>query len=69
MNKRMSKKVVRQSVKVGDLVKLKNPPPSGDWSDPNKLYLVTSITLNTARVYGKEGGRFQTDYEVISEAG
>ena len=54
-------------MKVGDLVKLKNPPSSGDWSDPNRIYLVTRIRENTARVLGFSGGRFKTDYEVVSE--
>ena len=54
-------------IKVGDLVKLKNPPPSGHWSDPNRIYLVTRVTENTARVYGFPGGRFKTNFEVISE--
>ena len=55
-------------MKVGDLVKLKNPPSSGDWSDPNRIYLVTRVSENTARVFGFPVGRFKTDYEVISES-
>ena len=55
-------------MKVGDLVKLKRPPSCGPWSPPGKLYFVTRITQNTARVYGRPSARFITDYEVVSEA-
>ena len=53
-------------MKVGDLIKLKNPPSSGPWSDPNKIYLVTGMTENTVRVHERPGGRFKTDYEIVS---